>query len=127
CLIPGRIPVQRILLFGLGDLCGLTYDKLYNAGHEMAHAVSGMGTTDLALPMPAAGRGHLPLSGMTEALITGVLEAWVHQPPQLPVTALEIPGRDEQGDEIRLGVDRARRRVAGAAVEIEGHGTPLEE
>lgn len=122
CLIPGRIPAARILLVGLGELGSLTYDRLYNAGYEMARTASGIAATDLALPIPGAGRGRLQLSGMTEALITGLLDAWVHEPPPQPVTDLEIPARAEEGDEIRLGLDRARRHVAGAEVEIAPTG-----
>ena len=41
----------------MGALTELTYDRLYNAGYEMARTVSGIRANDLALPMPAAGRG----------------------------------------------------------------------
>ena len=58
----------------MGALTELTYDRLYNAGFEMARTVSGIGATDLALPMPAAGRGPLKLPGMTEALMTGIFD-----------------------------------------------------
>jgi hypothetical protein len=118
CICPERIPVSRIFLFGLGALYDLTYDKLYNAGYEMARTVSGIGATDLALPIPAAGRGHLQLSGMTEALMTGLLDGWLHEPPRLAVTNLEIPGGDDQVDDIRLGVDRSRQHADAADIEI---------
>ena len=118
CLCPERIPVSRILLFGLGALYDLTYDKLYNAGYEMARTVSGIGATDLALPMPAAGRGSLQLSGMTEAMMTGLFDAWTHEPPRLIVTGLEIPTGIDQAEEIRLGLKRSRQQVEAADVEI---------
>ncbi len=54
---PKRIRISRILLFGLGALSELTYDRLYNAGYEMARTVSGIRADDLALPIPAADRG----------------------------------------------------------------------
>jgi len=56
---PARIHVSRLLLIGLGAVSDLTYDRLYNAGFEMAKTVNGIGAIDLALPMPAAGRGPL--------------------------------------------------------------------
>jgi hypothetical protein len=118
CIFPQRVRVSRILLFGLGALCDLTYDKLYNAGYEMARTVSGIGATDLALPIPSAGRGPLQLSGVTEALMTGLLDGWVHEPPRLAVTSLEIPGGADQADDIRLGVDRSRQHASAADIEI---------
>ena len=50
CSFPGRIHVSRLLLFGMGALTELTYDRLYNAGFEICRMASGIGATDLALP-----------------------------------------------------------------------------
>ena len=57
----------------------------------MAKTVNGIGATDLALPMPAAGRGPLQFAGMTEALITGIFDGCAHEPEKLPALSLEIP------------------------------------
>ena len=51
---------------------------------------------------------------MTEALLTGVLDAWAHEPPRQAVTDLEIPGQAEHGDEIRQGLERAQSNVRGS-------------
>jgi hypothetical protein len=118
CVFPRRIRVSRLLLFGLGALSELTYDRLYNAGFEMAQTVNGIGTKDLVIPIPAAGRGPLQLSGMTEALITGVFDGWTREPQRVPALDLEIPGQASHTDDIRLGLDLFRRRIAGVA-EIE--------
>jgi hypothetical protein len=124
CIFPERLRVSRFLLFGLGALYDLTYDKLYNAGYEMARTVYGIGATDLALPLPAAGRGHLQLSGMTEALMTGLFDAWAQEPARLPVTSLEIPAGVDQAGDIRLGLDRSRQHVETADIEIWEPGEP---
>ncbi len=114
---PKRIRISRILLFGLGALSELTYDRLYNAGYEMARTVSGIRAVDLALPIPAAGRG-LKLSGITEALITGLFDGFSCKPEELPSLRLEIPAKAEHTDEIRAGMDRFRQRVGAEGCEV---------
>ncbi|MDA8124023.1 MAG: hypothetical protein M0009_02375 [Deltaproteobacteria bacterium] len=125
CIFPERIPISRFLLFGLGGLYDLTYDKLYNAGYEMGRTVTGIGATELALPIPAAGRGHLQLPGITEALMTGLFDAWAHEPGRCPVTSLEIPAAADQTGDIRLGLDRSKQHVETADIEIWDPGEPI--
>jgi len=120
---PKRIRISRILLFGLGALSELTYDRLYNAGYEMARTVSGIQANDLALPIPAAGRGSLKLSGMAEALITGLFDGFSCKPEELPSLRLEIPAKADHTDEIRAGLDLFRQHVGAAECEI----LPLED
>lgn len=119
---PKRIRISRILLFGLGALSELTYDRLYNAGYEMARTVSGIRADDLALPIPAADRG-LKLSGMAEALITGLFDGFSCKPEELPSLRLEIPAKADHADEIRAGLDLFRQHVGAAGCEV----LPLED
>ena len=122
CAFPERIRVSRLLLFGLGALSELTYDKLYNAGYEMARTVIGIGATDLALPVPAAGRGPLNLDGMTEALLTGIFDGFERAPEKLPTVILEIPGEPDHTRDTRRGVDLFRQHAGGADIEILSPG-----
>lgn len=115
---PARIHVSRLLLFGLGAVTDLTYDRLYNAGFEMAKTVNGIGATDLAIPMPAAGRGPLQLAGMTEALITGIFDGCAHEPEKLSALSLEIPARADNKGDIRRGLDRFRQKAGMAKIAI---------
>ncbi len=115
---PKRIRISRLLLFGLGSLSDLTYDRLYNAGYEMARTVSGIQSTDLVLPVPAAGRGSLKLQGMTDALITGLFDGFSGKQEELSALRLKIPGKADHTDEIRSGLDLFRQRVGEAGCEI---------
>jgi hypothetical protein len=124
---PQRIRVSRLLLFGLGSLSELTYDRLYNTGYEMARTVSGIQATDLVLPVPAAGRGSLKLRGMTDALITGLFDGFSCKREELSTLRLEIPAKADHTDEIRAGLDLFRQRVGEASCEIltpEDNATP---
>lgn len=115
---PRRLRVSRLLLLGLGSLSALTYDRLYNAGWEMARTITGIGATDLALPVPAAGRGPLRLDGMTEALLTGVFDGFKHKAGQITAVDLEIPARPDHTGDIRRGADLFRRHTGETAIEI---------
>jgi hypothetical protein len=115
---PSRIHVSRVLLFGLGAVSDLTYDRLYNAGFEMAKTVNGIGATDMALPMPAAGRGPLQLTGMTEALITGIFDGCAREPEKLSVLSLEIPTHSDNKSDIRRGLDRFRQQAGMVGIVI---------
>lgn len=115
---PERIGISRLLLFGLGSLSTLTYDRLYNAGYQMAETVSGIKTTDLALPIPGAGRGALKLSGMAEALFTGLFDGFASKPQECPEVDLEIPVSEDLAEELQAGLSRFRNHVGAAAIEI---------
>lgn len=115
---PRRIRISRLLLFGMGVLSELTYDRLYDAGFEMAKTVTGIGATDLALPMPAAGRGSLQLAGMTEALITGIFDGSAHEPERLPTLSLEIPAKVDHTSDIHIGLERFLKNTGAAKIEI---------
>jgi len=124
---PARIRAAHLLLFGLGALSDLTYDRLYNAGFEMARTVVGIGATDLALPMPAAGRGPLQLAGMTEALITGIFDGCAREPERLSALDLEIPAHPRSTAEIRRGLDRFRRQAGTTQITILESEEPVSD
>ena len=120
CAFPGRIRVSRLLLFGMGALTELTYDRLYNAGFEIAKTVNGIGATDLAIPMPAAGRGPLNLAPMTEALITGIFDGCAETPQKRSALGLEIPARDEHAYDIHRGLMQFQQNAKASDTEILG-------
>jgi hypothetical protein len=115
---PARIHAARLLLLGMGAVSDLTYDRLYNTGFEMAKTAAGIGTTDLALPMPAAGRGSLQLAGMTEALITGLFDGCAREPEKLSTLSLEIPARPDNKEDIRRGLDRFLKQAGTVEIRI---------
>ncbi len=116
---PKRIRISRMLLFGMGPLSELTCDRLYRAGYEMARTVSGIRANDLALPMPAAGRGPLKLPKMAEATITGLFDGFSCKPEELSSIHLEIPAKTNEVDEIRTGFDLFRQRIGAEKCEID--------
>ncbi len=118
CVFAGRIRVSRFLLIGLGPLTELTYDRLYNAGFEIARTAKGIGATDLALPMPAAGRGPLKLLEMTEALLTGIFDGCEQDTERLSALRIEIPVKADQVYAVLQGLEQFRRRAGAAEIEV---------
>jgi len=117
CSFPGRIHISRLLLFGMGALTELTDDRLYNAGFEIARTVNGIGATDLALPIPAAGRGPLKLPGMTEALVTGIFDGCGENPERLSALGLEIPVQADQAFAVLQGLEQFRKHAGTTEIE----------
>jgi hypothetical protein len=85
-LIPtcSRIPTPKIFLIGLGLLTELTADRLSLAGYHLSEAMEDMHCNDFAFTIPIAGRCHLSVPDMTEAMMTGCfnhvsqdIEKWV--------------------------------------------------
>ena len=71
---PLRISVSKMLLFGLGTLSDVTYDRIYQAGYQLAEAMDGLLCKDFAFNLPAAGRCHLTIAGITEFMIRGCFD-----------------------------------------------------
>ena len=115
---PRRIRIARLLLFGLGTLPELTYDRLYSAGCEISRTVSGIKTEDLALPMPAEGRGNLELSGMAEAMVTGLFDGFSAKPEDLASIQIEIPVKEGHAEEVRTGLARFRQHTEAGGCAI---------
>jgi hypothetical protein len=70
----GRISSEVLLLFGLGRVAEVNYDKIYNAAYAVAEAVDKMGKNDFALEIFGHGRGGLITAVIVEAIITGIFD-----------------------------------------------------
>jgi hypothetical protein len=111
---PARIRVSRLVLFGLGSLADLTYERLYQGGYAMALTAGGLMATDIALPVPGAGRGSLALAGATEALFAGLYDGFARTALPLAALRLDIPARFDHVEAIRQGLDRFRQQADDA-------------
>jgi len=124
---PTRVRVSRLVLFGLGPLADLTYERLYNGGFGMGLTAGGLEATDIALPVPCAGRGSLALDGATEAFFTGLYDGFVRTALPLTALRLDIPTRSDRVGEIRRGLDRFRGQVADPQLRIVESGQDTKE
>lgn len=71
---PERIDSDLLILFGLGNLPDLSYNRVYDAAYEMAGAMDAMKFRDFSFDLPGEGRSALTSAGMLEAMITGFFD-----------------------------------------------------
>jgi hypothetical protein len=71
---PRRIGAEILLLFGLGNVTQINYDKIYNAAYTIAQSVDGMSLNSFAFDLYGEGRLNLVTSNIVEAMITGFFD-----------------------------------------------------
>jgi hypothetical protein len=71
---PERLNCELLLLFGMGNLADLSYDRIYEAAYEMAAMVSKLKMRDFAFDLSGEGRALLSAASMLEAMITGFFD-----------------------------------------------------
>lgn len=71
---PDRIGAEMLLLFGLGNVSDINYDKIYNAAYGVIQAVDGLSLQSFAFDLYGEGRSNLVVPSIVEAMITGVFD-----------------------------------------------------
>jgi hypothetical protein len=71
---PERIGSDILVLFGLGNLSEINYDRIYSAAYSIAGVVDGMLIRDYAFDLPGENRSGLTSAGIVEAMITGFFD-----------------------------------------------------
>jgi hypothetical protein len=71
---PRRIGTEILLLFGLGNISDINYDKIYNAAYLITKAVDGMALNSFAFDLCGERRSGLVTSNVTEVMITGIFD-----------------------------------------------------
>ncbi len=71
---PGRIGAEILLLFGLGPVADINYDKIYNVAYTVANVVDSMALKDFAFELYGEGRLNLVTSDIVEAAVTGTFD-----------------------------------------------------
>jgi len=69
-----RLPLQKIVLFGLGKRRELSYETLREAGARMTETAVRIHCYDFAVEVPGAGRSLLEVAEMTTQFTTGIFD-----------------------------------------------------
>jgi hypothetical protein len=69
-----RIGSEILLLFGLGKVSDINYDKIYNAAYLVTQTVDKMALDSFAFDLYGEGRLSLVTSNIVEAVITGIFD-----------------------------------------------------
>lgn len=69
-----RIGSEILILFGLGNVSDINYDKIYNAAYLTAQTVDKMALDSFAFDLYGEGRLGLVTSNIAEAVVTGIFD-----------------------------------------------------
>ena len=111
-----RIPAEKIFLFGLGLLSELTYDRLYLTGYHISETMDGLGCKDFAFNLPAVGRYHLSVPGMTEAMMTGCFDYVSKDIEKWAAFSTAILARESHLADVITGLENFKRNTRDVSV-----------
>jgi hypothetical protein len=69
-----RIGSEMLLLFGLGKVSDINYDKIYNASYLVTKTIDKMALDSFAFDLYGEGRLSLVTSNIVEAVVTGIFD-----------------------------------------------------
>lgn len=119
---PPRIGASKIVLWGMGLSAELTYEKLYFTGFNVSQIMEGMGCADFAFTLPAAGRCHLPVAGMTEYLIHGCFDFLSRDIEKWATSSTTLLADDSYLEDVILGLQNFKLNTRDVSIiEVEGH------
>jgi hypothetical protein len=119
-----RIPVSKIFLFGLGHSAELTRDKLLHAGYQLAETMDYLVCKDFAFNLPAAGRCHLSVPDITEAMMTGCFNYTSKDIEKWAEFSATIIIREAYLKDVIRGLENFQRNTRDVSViEIQDHAT----
>jgi hypothetical protein len=123
---PPRIGALKIVLWGMGPFTELTYEKLYLTGFNVSQIMDGMGCTDFVFTLPAAGRCHLPVSGMTESMIRGCFDFLSRDIEKWATSSTTILAKDSYLEDVLCGLQNFKLNTRDVSI-IEIEGRPEEK
>ncbi len=109
--LPGRIGSELLILFGLGRLTDLTYDRIYDTAYEMVGVVDKMKLQDFAFDLPGDGRSGLTTAGVLEAMITGFFDSLSGDVSKLAAISACLVTSSDRLKEVADGILRFHKNV----------------
>lgn len=108
---PERIDSELLVLYGLGCLTDLTYDRIYTAAYEIAGAADAMKFREFAFDLPGEGRTALTTAGILEAMITGFFDFLSDDVSKLANTTTCLVTSSERLKEVAEGIAQFHKNV----------------
>ena len=108
---PQRIGTEILLLFGLGNIPDINYDKIYNAAYLITKAVDGMALNSFAFDLCGEGRSGLATSNVTEVMITGIFDFLSTDIDKLSGMNASVVTSSNSLQEVALGIKQFKADV----------------
>jgi hypothetical protein len=102
--VPRRIGTKKIVLFGMGKLYDLTYDRIYTSAYHIARTVDEMLMDNFSFDLPGDGRSDLSVAGTTEAMITGFFDFLAENVNKLTAKSCCIVTSQANIEKVYLGI-----------------------
>ena len=108
---PRRIGTEILLLFGLGNISDINYDKIYNASYLITKAIDGMALNSFAFDLYGEGRSTLVTSNILEAIVTGIFDSLSADIEKLSSMNACIVTSSTKLQEVSMGIKQLKTKV----------------
>ena len=108
---PERIDAELLLLFGLGSLADLSYDRIYEAAYAVMAAAGRMKLWEFSFDLPGDGRSALAPAAVLEAMLTGFFDGLSEDIARLTHTKVCLVASPGNLEEIAEGLKRFNENV----------------
>lgn len=109
---PGRIGSEILLLFGLGTLNDVNYDRIYTAAYQTVSTVADMQLNNFAVDLPGEGRSAtLNAAGIVETMVTGFFDCLSKDIERLSNMTSCFVTTSDKVKEIATGIQRFKSNV----------------
>jgi hypothetical protein len=108
---PLRIGSEMLLLFGLGNISNINYDKIYNAAYIITQTVDGMALNSFAFDLYGEGRSNLVTSNVLEAMVTGIFDFLSTDIEKLSKMTASVVTSSVHLQEVSLGIKQFKTNI----------------
>ncbi len=108
---PDRLACDLLLLYGMGAISDISYDRMYNAAYDIIDTVDRMKIWDFAFDLPGDDRSALTTAGILEAMITGYFDFLSEDVSKLSIVKACLVTSSDRLQEVAQGVRQFHKNV----------------
>jgi len=108
---PERLESELLVLYGMGNVSDVSYNRIYDAAYEIAGTMDKMKTRDFAFDLPGEGRSPLAPAGILEAMITGYFDFLSEDVSKLSIVKACLVTSSERLKDVAQGIRQFHQNV----------------
>ncbi len=108
---PDPVRSELVVLVGMGDLADHSYDRAYNAAHDIGGMMDKMKVREFAFDLPGLERTMLTTAGLVEAMITGFFDYYSEDISKLSVAKLCLVVSENDLKSVAQGITQFHKNV----------------
>lgn len=106
-----RLNTELLILFGMGKLSDLSYNRMYDAAFEIAGMMNKIKIWDFAFDLPGEGRSLLDTAGALEAMITGYFDFLSEDVSKLSIVKTCLVTSSDRLQDVAQGIRQFHKNV----------------